>query len=145
MNHFDLKTAALWVIGMLLFVVGGSFFVLLFGGCATTESAFGACTRIDAGAYDIMVCPPSLVDAHCWHTIKRWERKNGKAAPMDDGSVRPAGSLIRGCTDFKRPEKPTVFTSKKYRGCARHEAAHALKWGTPKEVGEKFPCLEEVE
>ena len=104
-------------------------------------SAFVQCERMDMARFNLLICPAKLVDRHCWHTIQRWERKHGAPVLTDDGKARPGGSLIRGCTDYKRWSKPSVFISREYRECARHEAAHAQKLGDPMAVLKDWPCL----
>jgi hypothetical protein len=103
-------------------------------------SAFRKCQRQDFGAFYAFTCPADFVNRHCWHTIQRWEKKHGAPALMDNGKPRPANSIILGCADYKRWGKPSIFVSPEYRRCTIHEAAHALKWGTPEEVDRNWPC-----
>jgi len=102
-------------------------------GCSTVS--FWDRTRLDMGSHFIIIASPESVNEHC---LKRM-RLTG--ARLDDGREIKEGTRIAGCVDYKRPAKPTMFISKRYSNCARHEAAHLFKLGTTREVGEKYKCL----
>jgi len=93
--------------------------------------------RQDLGTFQIITTCAKRVSDHC----KKRIRKAG--ARHDDGSEVKIGEEVRACTDYKRPDKPTIFRSRKYRGCDRHEAGHAQKLGPAEWVEINRPCLGE--
>lgn len=101
-------------------------------GCATYPE------RWDEGRYRVIVAEPEEVSAHCMKRII------ATGARHDNGTPVNPKEEIRACTDFKTPGKPTVFISRKWRRCARHEACHAImREYEPWECEKKFPCLGE--
>lgn len=101
-------------------------------GCATYPD------RWDEGRYRVIVASPEQVSKHCQKRIKATGGKH------DDGKPVPPEEEVRACTDFKTPGKPTVFISRKWRRCSRHEACHSImREYEPWECEKKFPCLGE--
>ncbi len=100
-------------------------------GCATYPE------RWDEGRYRVIVAEPEEVSAHCMKRIVVTGARHDNGAPVQPNEE------IRACTDFKTPGKPTVFISRKWRRCARHEAAHAFGLLSPAEVEKQYPCLGE--
>ncbi len=102
-------------------------------GCATLPYP----DRWDFGTFRMIATDAERISAHCH---KRIELTKGK---HDNGDMVQVGEEVRACTDYKTPEKPTVFISKKWRRCAPHEGGHATFLGPPDLVAAMRPCLGE--
>ena len=93
--------------------------------------------REDFGTFQVITTCARRVSDHCHNRIRKTRAKH------DDGSEVKVGEEVRACTDFKRPEKPTIFRSRKHRVCDRHEAGHAKYEGPAHWVEINRPCLGE--
>lgn len=153
MHHLDLKGTLLGMAFVAALAVFGSLVVLAWGGCATQKIvSYDDIIRLDLGDHFLIVAPEDMVDRHC---RKRMRETN---ATLDSGLPLMDGTRIAACVDYKRWKptviatkneahnlegKPSLFISKRWSKCARHEACHRLKWGNPKYCDEKWPCLTE--
>ncbi len=93
--------------------------------------------REDFGTFQVITASPQQVSDHCFMRI----RKTG--AKHDNGDEVKVGEEIRACTDYKNPNKPTIFRSRKHRRCDKHESGHAKLEGPAAWVEINRPCLGE--
>lgn len=93
--------------------------------------------REDFGTFQVITTCARRVSDHCQRRIRR------AGAKHDDGSEVRIDEEVRACTDFKNPKKPTIFRSRKWRVCDRHEAGHAKYEGPAHWVEINRPCLGE--
>jgi len=101
-------------------------------GCA---SVFQRTMRFDMGDHRLIIASPESVNRHC---LKRMRETNAR---LDDGREIKEGTVIAACVDYKMAGKPTLFISKKWSKCARHEACHKMKLGDLMYCHRQYPCL----
>lgn len=93
--------------------------------------------RQDFGTFRVITTCAKRVSEHC---KKRIRLTNSR---YDNGDEVKVGDEVRACTDYKNPKKPTIFRSRKYRVCDKHEAGHAKFEGPAAWVEANRACLGE--
>ena len=133
MRRFAMEFALVIAVGVIAGVA-----VLLAAGCAMPK------VRAQVIEYEgvkakVIVADEERIKRVCWGLLKQWERRSGKVARNDDGTVvtQPPGACVRPASFFKGavaflPDDPALFMW--YAG---HEVCHLFNPGEPEKCDKK--------